>query len=48
MEQRGHAASGDLAASLICALVVWTFLAWWVGKPAFRLSRKTFDVLSSW
>jgi ABC-type nitrate/sulfonate/bicarbonate transport system permease component len=32
------------AASLICALVVWTFLAWWVGKPAFLPSPgKTFD-----
>ena len=23
------------ALSLLCALSVWTFLAWWVGKPAF-------------
>jgi len=22
-------------ASLLCALIVWTALAWWVGKPAF-------------
>jgi NitT/TauT family transport system permease protein len=23
------------AVSLVCALLVWTLLAWWVGKPAF-------------
>jgi ABC-type nitrate/sulfonate/bicarbonate transport system permease component len=23
------------ALSLLCALLCWTFLAWWVGKPAF-------------
>jgi NitT/TauT family transport system permease protein len=23
------------ALSLLCGLVLWTFLAWWVGKPAF-------------
>ena len=23
------------ALSLVCALLLWTFLAWWVGKPAF-------------
>jgi NitT/TauT family transport system permease protein len=30
--------------SLICALLLWTFLAWWVGKPAFLPSpAKTLD-----
>jgi taurine transport system permease protein len=23
------------ALSLVCALLIWMFLAWWVGKPAF-------------
>ena len=23
------------ALSLLCGLILWTFLAWWVGKPAF-------------
>lgn len=32
------------ALSLLCALLVWTFLAWWVGKPAFLPSPvKTFE-----
>jgi len=32
------------AVSLLCALIVWTFLAWWVAKPAFLPSPvKTFE-----
>lgn len=32
------------ALSLLCALLVWTALAWWVGKPAFLPSPvKTLD-----
>jgi ABC-type nitrate/sulfonate/bicarbonate transport system permease component len=32
------------ALSLLCALLVWTFLAWWVAKPAFLPSpAKTFE-----
>jgi ABC-type nitrate/sulfonate/bicarbonate transport system permease component len=32
------------SASLLCALIVWTILAWWVGKPAFLPSpRGTLD-----
>ena len=32
------------AASLICALIIWTILAWWVGKSAFLPSpRATLD-----
>ena len=32
------------ATSLACALLVWTALAWWVGKPAFLPSpRKTLE-----
>jgi NitT/TauT family transport system permease protein len=32
------------ALSLLCALLVWTALAWWVGKPAFLPSpAKTLD-----
>jgi ABC-type nitrate/sulfonate/bicarbonate transport system permease component len=27
--------SAIFALSLLCALLVWTLLAWWVGKPAF-------------
>jgi len=35
---------GILMASLLCALLLWTFLAWWVGKPAFLPSpAKTLD-----
>ena len=31
-------------ASLVCALIIWTSLAWWVGKPAFLPSpRATLD-----
>lgn len=36
--------AGIFAVSLICALLIWTFLAWWVGKPAFLPSpSKTFE-----
>lgn len=32
------------ALSLLCGLLVWTFLAWWVGKPAFLPSpAKTYE-----
>jgi taurine transport system permease protein len=32
------------AVSLVCALLVWSLLAWWVAKPAFLPSPvKTFD-----
>ena len=32
------------SASLVCALTIWSVLAWWVGKPAFLPSpRATFD-----
>src|SRR5688572_7220371 len=32
------------ALSLFCAFLLWSFLAWWVGKPAFLPSPgKTFD-----
>ena len=32
------------AGSLLCALVAWTLLAWWVGKPAFLPSpQKTLE-----
>src|SRR6516162_454240 len=36
--------AGIFGISLLCALVVWTLLAWWVGKPAFLPSpTKTFE-----